>query len=136
MKRPHWIQFPKIGAMDIGYISVAEYHNLPFEVKRCYWTYYTPESVVRGRHAHHFLEQVLIAVAGRIEVFTEEKDDTKAVYILDHPEKGLYLPTYCWHTLRFSHNAVLLSLCSMSYDEKDYIREYSDFLDIKGRQTD
>ena len=72
---PHLIEFPKLGAPEIGYISVTEQQKLvPFEVQRIFWTYYTPESIVRGRHAHQRTEQVLVAAAGRITVTTELAD--------------------------------------------------------------
>ena len=58
MTEPHLIQFPKLGEPGIGYISVTEAgQRVPFEVRRIFWTYYTPESIVRGRHAHHRTEQ-------------------------------------------------------------------------------
>ena len=66
LQQPHIIEFPKIGDSIQGYISVAEKNNLPFEVKRIYWTYYTPESVERGGHAHYNLQQILLAVSGKI----------------------------------------------------------------------
>jgi len=49
---PTLINFPKIGNPSLGYISLAENDNLPFEVKRIYWTYFTPEDVERGGHSH------------------------------------------------------------------------------------
>ena len=44
-KQPKIIEFPKLGNSSCGYISPAEKENLPFEVKRIYWTYYTPAFV-------------------------------------------------------------------------------------------
>jgi hypothetical protein len=42
MKAPHLIEFPKLGAPDIGYISVVENSKLiPFDIKRVFWTFYT-----------------------------------------------------------------------------------------------
>ncbi len=43
--KPRLISFPKIGKPSLGYISVAENENLPFQVNRIYWTYFTPEDV-------------------------------------------------------------------------------------------
>jgi hypothetical protein len=56
-QEPHLIDFAKLGDPTIGYISVGQNDQLPFEVKRIFWTYYTPESIERGRHAHHTTEQ-------------------------------------------------------------------------------
>jgi dTDP-4-dehydrorhamnose 3,5-epimerase-like enzyme len=125
---PHIIEFPKVGEINLGYISIAEVEkNIPFEVKRIFWTYYTPESVVRGRHAHHVTEQVLIAVAGRIIVNTEMRDGEILTFVLDKPNIGLYVPPTAWHTMQYSHNAVQLALASTHYQPEDYIRNFEDF---------
>jgi len=129
--KPHIIEFKKLGKPDIGYISVAEALNdIPFEIKRTFWTYYTPESIVRGRHAHHKTEQILIAAAGRILVHTELPDGTIETFVLDAPNKGVYVPPNAWHTMQYSHSAVQVVLASTVYDESDYIRKYDDFKTI------
>jgi WxcM-like protein len=45
---PYLITFPKIGEGSIGHISFAQAEHLPFVPKRIYWTYGTPEDVMRG----------------------------------------------------------------------------------------
>jgi dTDP-4-dehydrorhamnose 3,5-epimerase-like enzyme len=128
MKGPYLIEFPKVGASDIGFISIAEHpQQIPFEIKRTFWTYYTPESVLRGRHAHHRTEQVLVAVAGRIIVTTELADGQVELFRLEDPHVGLYVPPYVWHTMQYSHSAVQLVMASLPYNAEDYIRDHSDF---------
>lgn len=133
MTEPHFIQFPKLGAPEIGYISVTEAGTVvPFKVERVFWTFYTPESIVRGRHAHHATEQVLIAAAGRIIVTTEQADGTIQTFRLEDPNVGLYVPPHVWHTMQYSHSAVQLVLASTAYSEADYIRRHEDFVRIWG----
>jgi len=128
MTKPYLIEFKKLGSSDIGYISVSENKNqIPFNSERVFWTYYTPEEVVRGRHAHYKTEQVLIALAGRIIVNIEMPDGEKMIFTLDKPNVGLYVPPHCWHTMQYSHSCVQLVLASTKYDESDYIRKYEDF---------
>ena len=125
---PHLIDFSRLGESSIGYISVGEFPGLvPFEIKRIFWTYYTPESIVRGRHAHHDTEMILIAVAGKIIVNTEMQDGSTGIFKLDKPDVGLYMPPKCWHTMQYSHNAVQIVITSTVYNEKDYIRSYDEF---------
>lgn len=128
MNEPYIINFPKIGDSVQGYISIAENENLPFEVKRIYWTYFTPESVQRGGHAHYHLEQILVAVAGTITINIELNTGQKNEYILSKPHIGLYIPKMTWRTMQYSHNAVQMCIASMEYEEKDYIRDYEIFL--------
>ncbi len=130
MDTPYIIQFPKIGKTIEGYISVAENDLLPFDVKRVYWTYFTPESISRGGHAHHELEQILVAVAGKIVVTTQMPGEPEQKFILDCANQGLYMPKYCWHTMQYTHNSVQMCIANMSYQESDYIRDYQEFVSL------
>ena len=129
---PHYLYFSKIGKPNLGYISVAENNeNIPFEVQRVYWTYYTPQDVVRGGHAHKALEQVIFAVSGTITFNTEDRNGNKEVFVLDHPSKGLYIPKLIWRDIHFTHSAVLVCLASELYTEDDYFRDFDEFINYK-----
>lgn len=131
-KIPHLLAFNKIGNPNLGYISVAENEeNIPFKIERVYWTYYTPQDVTRGGHAHVDLQQVIVAVSGTIIFYTEDLQGKKMEFVLDSPEKALYIPQKIWRDIKFSHSAVLLCLASEKYTENDYIRDYADFLKLK-----
>ena len=129
---PYLIAMPKIGTEEIGYISVASYKadNIPFEVKRTYWTYWTPDSILRGRHAHRKTEQLLFALSGSIVVTLESARGKLDVFKLDNPNTGLYLPPNVWRTMQYGQQSVQLALASTEYDEKDYIRSYPEFLKV------
>jgi len=126
---PELISFGKVGDSKLGYISIAE--SLPFEIKRVYWTYYAPHDVIRGQHAHKNLYQLIIAISGIIEFKIENRNGEHFNFKLDQPNLGLFIPPLCWREMKFSHNAVLLCLASLDYSEKDYIRGYEDFKNIK-----
>lgn len=129
MSKPYIIEFDKIGNSSLGYITVAEQQkNVPFDIKRVYWTYYTPQDVTRGGHAHKELQQIIFAVSGTIVFNTEDKIGNKESFVLDNPTKGLYLPKLIWRDIHFSHTAVLLCLASELYSEEDYFRSYEEFL--------
>lgn len=131
---PHLIHFPTLGEPSVGYISVAAQSQLmPFAVQRIFWTYHTPEAILRGRHAHHVTELVLIAIAGRIIVTTELANGSTELFRLEDPNVGLYIPPHAWHTMQYSHKTVQLAFASTVYNEADYIRNYDDFLQMWGR---
>ena len=133
--KPKIVDFGSIGTAELGYLSVASRQkSVPFEIKRVYWTYYTPHHIVRGHHAHLDLEQIIVAVSGQLHITTEGVDGDKQEFQLLSPDLGLYIPKMYWRTLRFSHNAVLLSLASQEYSESDYIRSYEDFKKISQEQ--
>lgn len=128
MMLPHLVHLPKLGDPTIGFISVAEVVGaVPFEIKRIFWTYSTPETSVRGKHAHYQTQQVLVAVTGRIDVLTELPNGQAQSFVLDQPDMGVYIPPYCWRTMQYSQAAVQLVLASSSYSEADYIRSYDEF---------
>lgn len=127
---PYLISFPKIGGSDRGYLSLAEGKDLPFKPQRVYWTYFTPENVERGGHAHYKLNQILIAVSGKITVTIETLKES-FVFVLDSPSIGLFIPELCWRSLKYTHNAVQVCLASIEYSPDDYIRTYNDFKTLK-----
>lgn len=128
-KIPHIIQFNSIGQPSLGYISVGEqFDKVPFEIKRAYWTYFTPQNVTRGGHANIEKELVLVAVSGTIKVSVELKNGLVSNFELNTPDKGLYIPKLAWHTMQYSHSAVQLVLASNLYSEEDYIRDYQAFI--------
>lgn len=134
--KPYLLKLPKLGAPEVGYITVVETEkHLPFAIERTFWTYLTPESIVRGRHAHYRTEQVLVALSGRIIVMTEAADGTLRTFRLESPDTGLYVPPNVWHTMQYSPTAVQLVLASTSYNENDYIRDYDQFRAIWGTAT-
>ena len=132
MEVPSLTEFPTIGSPALGYISVAEGNvNIPFEVRRVYWTYYTPNDVLRGGHAHKRLQQMIFAVAGKIIFTVEDRYANNYRFELEKPRTGLYFPPYTWREIQFSHNAVLLCLASEHFDEGDYIRNYEDYKNLR-----
>lgn len=122
------ISFKKIGKPSEGYLSVGEsFGEVPFDIKRVFWTYFTPDSITRGRHTHHSTEMILIALSGIIEVSTESINGEKEHFVLKNPNEGLYIPALTWHEMAYSHTAVQLVITNSLYDESDYIRSYEEF---------
>lgn len=125
---PYLIDLRKIGDDQIGFITVSEVgHNVPFQIKRVYWTYHTPENVVRGNHAHKELNQIIVAVSGELNIKLENRNEESFEFTLDSPNLGLFIPEGYWRTITFSENTVLLCLASEIYLQEDYIRDYNEF---------
>lgn len=123
-----WIELPKITDPRGNLTVVEQQKNIPFNISRVYWTYDIPGGAHRGGHAHKHCREVIIAVSGS---FTVTLDDGKhrQSYMLNLPNKALFVDTGIWRTLEnFSSGAVCLVLAENSFDESDYIRDYSSFL--------
>ena len=128
MTEPYLISFDQFGDTSVGYISVSEYEKeVPFPIQRVFWTYKTPETVIRGNHANLINKEVLVAIQGEIKVTTINSRSEKSIFILDSPTQGLYLPPNIWLTLEYSDDAIQLVLASEKYNEKDYIRNHQEF---------
>ena len=124
------IDLPKI-VDPRGNLTVAEQlKNVPFEVKRVYWTYDVPGGESRGGHAHKECVELIIAVSGSFTVTLDDGRGNSESYHLNHPWQGLFVTTGIWRTLEdFSSGAVCLVLASELFDEDDYIYEYDDFVE-------
>lgn len=132
LNSPCIIELGGIGTSALGFITVCEEgKDFPFKIKRTYWTYFTPNNVERGGHAHHNLKQLIISVSGTIKIKVEKLNGEVTNFILDSPDKALYLDDVCWREIKFSHSAVLLCLASENYRESDYIRDYNSFEKLK-----
>lgn len=131
-EKPYWIHFTGIGDEEVGYISVAQSNrHTPFEIKRVYWVYQTPEHVARGNHAHKACAQILIAVSGSVEVELENILGEKELFQLQTPSTGLFVPVMHWRRIHLTAGAVLLCLASHAFEEADYIRDYEVFSSCK-----
>jgi hypothetical protein len=122
------IELPKI-TDPRGNLTVAEQlKNVPFDIKRVYWTYDVPGGESRGGHAHKALYQLVVAMSGSFTVTLDNGEERKTI-LLNHPWQGLLIKPNTWRTLDdFSSGAVCMVLASELFDEEDYIYEYSDFI--------
>ena len=112
-----------------GNLTVVEqFEDVPFDVKRVYWTYDVPSGVWRGGHAHRTLQQVIVALSGSFDVHLDNGHEKEVVH-LNHPYQALYIPPMTWDCLRdYSGGSVCLVLTSEYFNEDDYIRNYKVFL--------
>lgn len=128
------LEFPEKGD-ERGHLVVVEGGiDIPFEIKRAFYIYGSDNDIVRGQHANRKTEFVLINVAGKSKVKVKDGEGNEAIYCLNRPHTGIYLPTMVWKDMYdFSEDSVLLVLASEHYDANEYIRNYDDFAkEIKG----
>lgn len=113
-----------------GKLAVFESINtVPFEIKRVYYLTDTKSDVSRGYHAHKQLEQVAVCVSGKCRMLLDNGSEKEEIW-LDSPDKAIRIESMVWHEMHdFSEDCVLLVLASELYDEADYIRKYSEFIE-------
>lgn len=123
---------------DRGHLVVIEGGiDIPFEIKRTFYIYGSSADVIRGQHANRKSEFVLINVAGTSKVKVKDGMGNEAIYCLNRPHTGIYLPTMVWKDMYdFSEDSVLLVLTSEHYDNSEYIRDYASFeQEIRGHMA-
>lgn len=115
-----------------GNITVVENNdNIPFEVKRIYYLYDVPGGEDRGGHAHYVLEQYIVAASGSFDVILDDGVNKKKV-TLNRPYLALHVVPGLWRELNnFSSGSITMVLASSIYEEKDYVRNYNEFLKLK-----
>ena len=125
----HIIQLPKLSDCR-GKLSFVEgKHHIPFEIQRVYYLYDVPAGSKRGAHGHKKLQQLMIPLAGSFSITLDDGINKKSFHLTKSWE-GLYISPMIWRELNdFSIDAVCLVLASDYYDEKDYFRDYSQFLE-------
>ena len=115
-----------------GHMVIVEGNiDIPFEIKRVFYIYGSDSKVVRGKHANLYSEFVLINVAGTSKIKVIKPDKSEAIYSLDKPHCGIYLPKMTWKEMYdFSSDSVLLCLSDHIYDANEYIRDFDDYIKI------
>lgn len=127
-KEVRFLEFEEHNDTRGNMVVVEGLKNIPFDIKRIFYIYGTDDGVIRGSHANRKSEFVLINVRGSSKVKVIDANYEK-IFILDRPNVGIYLPKMVWKEMYdFSHDSVLLTLASEPYDEKEYIRNYDEFL--------
>ncbi len=109
-------------------VAVEAMKDIPFEIKRVYYIFNTLQGVRRGFHAHKNLKQALVCVSGSCKILLDNGREREEI-LLSKPNTALIIESDIWREMfDFSNDAVLLVLASEYYDESDYIRNYSDFI--------
>lgn len=103
-----------------GSLVAIEAEQQFFTVRRVYYIFDTLDGVVRGKHAHMQLRQLLICMSGACTIDTVGDDGARGSFRLDSPTLGLQIEGLVWREMRdFTPGAVLAVLADRPYDESD-----------------
>lgn len=122
------IDFKVHGDYSGSLVALEKGEDFPFDIKRVYYIWGTQRDVLRGKHAHRKLEQVIICTSGSCDFILDNGFERVTVH-LDKPYQGLYIKHNIWREFtNFSPDCVVMVLASEHYNESDYIRNYETFL--------
>lgn len=123
------LTFPQYGDQRGHLVVVEGEQDIPFVVKRIFYMYGSDRDVVRGQHANRRSEFVLINVSGQSKIRVDDGLGNEAVFSLNRPHTGIYLPPMIWKDMYdFSPDSILLVLSSEHYDAEEYIRDHDEFV--------
>lgn len=105
--------------------------NLPFTVKRVFFMLDTVEA--RGGHANKNSTFAFIVMKGTMCVETDN-GYKKDIYRLNAGNNQILLiPKMIWKEMYdFSQDCILMVLSDTEYDATEYVRDYQDFLRLRG----
>jgi diamine N-acetyltransferase len=102
--------------------------DVPFDIKRVFYTYGMLPDSPRGAHANRNSKFVIVCLSGKVTI-RAHNGVGEEVFLLDTPEKSLYIPEMIWKDIYASSpDCLLLTLSDRHYDADEYIRDFNDFL--------
>ncbi len=128
----HKIKFPKISDPRGNITFLQNPQQIPFEIKRVFWTYNFPSGETRGGHAYKTQQEVIIALSGSFDIVIKQIDGNEERISMNRSFYGLYLLPNTWrHLENFSTNSVSLHLSNSVFNEDDYIRDFDVYKELK-----
>jgi len=122
------IEFPKIADPRGNLTFLQHPQQVPFAIRRVFWTYDVPGGATRGGHAYRLQQECIVALSGSFDVVVTHPNGQTERFPLNRSYYGLYLPPLTWrHMENFSTNALALHLSDTVYSEADYIHDFQAF---------
>ena len=132
LQKPTLIELPKIIDKRGNLTFLQNFDQVPFPIKRVFWTYDVPGGETRGGHAYYQQEEVIIALSGSVDVVITDRDGMETKYSLNRSYYGIYIPARTWrHMENFSTNSLGLHLSSAVFNAEDYLRDFESFQQLK-----
>lgn len=126
------IDFPKIQDPRGNLTFLQHPNQIPFEIKRTFWTYDVPGGEMRGGHAYFDQKEIIVALSGSFDVVITNANGSVEKFSLNRSYYGLYLPAKTWrHIENFSTNSLALHVSSDFFSKEDYIRDFKEFKNLK-----
>ena len=126
-----WISFSQYFAN--GTLSVFQWDadGVPFPIARVFTISGVPAGDQRANHAHRACAQLLVCLSGSVEITVNDGSAAKHERI-SADGKGLLIPPLLWNSVTFENpETVLAVFCDEVYDERDYIRDWNEYLALK-----
>lgn len=117
-----------------GTLTVLADQGKPFLAQRAF-SVQGGNDDLRGQHAHRTCSQLLVCLAGEIEVNLQNAVGSLTTTLLPG-QFALFVPPMTWGSQKFLGEAsLLLVLADGDYDEYEYIRDRDEFVNLISGST-
>ena len=106
-----------------GELVPLDFGALPFVPRRAFLVQEVPPGQVRGGHAHAHGQQLLVCIAGKVDVELRHRGQSGHV-ALHAGSEALLVKAGVWARQAYGVGAVLLVLASDAYDPEAYVHEH------------
>lgn len=111
-------------------IAIQFQKHLDLSIERSFLVF-GKKDFTRGNHAHIKCNQFLCCISGSCEVKFDDGENSCSQILCD-PSKILKIPNMIWSSQKYlSEDTILIVFCDLDYCEKDYIRDYKTYLDLR-----
>lgn len=122
------IELPKMLDPRGNLTFIQHPNQVPFEIKRVFWTYDVPGGEMRGGHAFKKQEEIIIALSGSFDIIVTLSSGEKQKISLNRSYYGLYISALTWrHIENFSTNSLALHLSNTNFEPSDYLYDFAAF---------
>tara|TARA_B110001452_G_C15096055_1_gene382218 strand:- start:19 stop:420 length:402 start_codon:yes stop_codon:yes gene_type:complete len=106
--------------------------KFPIKPKRIFYVF-GKKNKIRGEHAHKKCSQFLFPLLGNFELSVLNKKQNKIFTMYSKNNLGFLVKPKTWLKIKFlSKFSVLMTVCDMNYDLRDYINDLKEFKKIEG----
>ncbi|MCB9204950.1 MAG: FdtA/QdtA family cupin domain-containing protein [Flavobacteriales bacterium] len=126
---PKIIEFDTYGSGgDVDITVLQSNQHVDFTINRVFWLTNPLKGQERGNHAHKSAYHIIWAIEGKIEIVINSQKGESQTFVLDSPNKGLFLPPNYWRVLRYLDVKTIQVVASSAvYDPKDYLTDFDKF---------
>ncbi len=123
--------FPAFTLIENGNtkLAVADGNFNKFTVNR-FFTLESSKPEIRGFHAHRKCLQVFICTFGSASI-TCKDGNTERKFPLNATSNPLLVPEGIWVEIKLETSTKILVLASEKFDEKDYLRDWTKYLEFR-----
>lgn len=111
--------------------SIEQGHPGLFDFKRVFFIQ-GKAGIKRGEHAHKACTQWISALSGCVSIILKDGSDANKIDLHEFGEL-LIVPPGIWVEIDFLEPSVVVVGADMTYEESDYIREWSIFMEFKAK---